>query len=481
MAFTIQSIDLLVREMPPDRMSFAIGKVPAKKRRPRAVFLVRLVLSDPAGSGQVIGWSGDRPSFGWLDKRPERSPEKKLGALIELIKAAREIYLEQGKSFVGPFQLWQRCHSLVMKHGEETGHESLSSSYASALFERAVIDGYCRAEGLSFFEMLQQEKSGIDPGAIHPELKNFPFARILPTSPRIRFSIRHTVGLNDPITDQDLTERVNDGEPETLVEYVKRDGLRFFKVKISGDLDADLARLEKIWTKALVRANQPVITLDGNEAYTDIGEFSDFVKRFEQELVGLFQHTIFIEQPLTRALTHDAATAPVVAEISGYKPLVIDEADGTLDSFKNAVAIGYAGTSHKNCKGVFKSLLNRALCFHYGDTMDRDVFLTGEDLSNMSIVPLHQDFAVLGALDIKHCERNGHHYGFGLSHLTAKEKEAVARHHPDLYIERNGEWFLNIREGAVLARSIQGKGFGGAALPDRDSLTPLDQWKSWFG
>jgi hypothetical protein len=193
--------------MPPDRMSFAIGKVPVKKRRPRAVFLVCLTLEDPAGAGKVVGWSGDRPSFGWLDKRPGRSPEEKLGALIDLIKAAREIYLEQGKSFTNPFQLWQRCHPLVMKHGAETDHESLSSSYASALFERAIIDASCRAGNVSFFEMLQQEKSGVDPGAIHPELKNFPFARILPTSPRTRFSIRHTVGLNDPITDQDLTDR----------------------------------------------------------------------------------------------------------------------------------------------------------------------------------------------------------------------------------------------------------------------------------
>jgi hypothetical protein len=262
---------------------------------------------------------------------------------------------------------------------------------------------------------------------------------------------------------------------------VKRDGLRYFKVKISGDPDADLARLEKIWSGALAKAYQPAITLDGNEAYTDIGEFLGFVKRFEAELLGVFQHTLFIEQPLTRALTHDAATSSVIAEISSRKPLVIDEADGSLDSFKNAVAIGYAGTSHKNCKGVFKSLLNRALSFHYDDSLDREVFLTGEDLSNMSIVPLHQDFAALGVLDIGHCERNGHHYGFGLSHLTAREKKTVARHHPDLYVERNGEWFLDIREGMVQAGSVQGKGFGGAALPDRDSLTPLDQWKSWFG
>ena len=134
----------------------------------------------------------------------------------------------------------------------------------------------------------------------------------------------------------------------------------------------------------------------------------------------------------------------------------------------------------KNCKGVFKSLLNRALSFQLSAATDRDAFLTGEDLSNMPIVPLHQDFAALGALDITHCERNGHHYGFGLSHLSPAEKESVARLHPDLYVERKGEWFLDIREGAVQTRSLQGKGFGGGALPDRESLVPLGEFTSWF-
>ena len=159
-----------------------------------------------------------------------------------------------------------------MKHGEETGHESLSASYASALFERAVIDAFCRAEGLSFFEMLQQGKSGIDPGAVHPELKEFSLARILPASPRTRFAIRHTVGLKDPITDADLTDRVDDGEPETLAEYVKRDGLSYFKVKISGDPDADLERLEKIWAGALVLAHQPVVVTGGEMEKRVLGD-----------------------------------------------------------------------------------------------------------------------------------------------------------------------------------------------------------------
>ncbi len=478
MSYAIQSIDLFVREMPQDRMSFTVGRtISAKSRRPRAIFMVRLKLKVDGETKTVVGRSGDRPSFGWLDKRTDRTPEEKLTALISLVKKAGAVYLNNGANFDSPFSLWKTSHGEIMAHAKAEDHEALSASYASALFERAVIDAVCRAEGKPFFEMVRDGQLGIDPGAIHPELSGFDLQRILPLHQRSRFFIRHTVGLADPISSGDLEKRIGDGEPETLEEYVKRDGLRYFKVKISGDIEADLARLNRIWTEAVVKAEQPTITLDGNEAYKDIDEFYRFVTELEKRHVGLFQHTAFIEQPLTRQLTHDPQTAATIRKISALKPLLIDEADGTVDSFKDAFAIGYSGTSHKNCKGVFKSILNRALCFHFADTTGREAFISGEDLSNMPIVPLHQDFDALSVLDISHTERNGHHYGFGLSHLTAQEKQNVANHHPDLYVKRGDEWFLNIREGVVDCSSVLGVGFGGDTMPDWNSLTPLDEWK----
>lgn len=457
-------------------MPFTVGSnLSAKKRRPRAVFIVRLQLSD--GKSVVTGRSGDRPSFGWLDKRTVRTPDQKLTDLIALVQKARDIYLDEGSKFSSAFQLWYDCHEKITAFAKETDHESLSASYASALFERAVIDAVCRAGQVSFFHAVGNEVLGIRPGLVHEELQDLDIATILPGRQRNRFAIRHTVGFADPLTDQDLEKRIGDGEPETLAEYIKTDGLRFFKVKISGNPVEDIARLEKIWQVVQKQARQPAITLDGNEAYKDIDEFDHFVSEMESQLTGLFQHTLFIEQPLTRALTHDPGTEATIRKISTRKPLVIDEADGFVDAFKQAFSIGYSGTSHKNCKGVFKSILNRALTFRFLETTGRESFLSGEDLSNMSIVPLHQDFDTLSVLDISHCERNGHHYAYGMSHLTEVEKSEIEKHHQDLYRKENNEWFLNIQDGEVECSSVFGPGFGGATMPDWESLTPLDEWK----
>jgi hypothetical protein len=483
MPYRIESIEVFVRDTPPGRMAFVIGKQkpgeplkPPAKRRPRGIFVCRMMISDDRGRSSW-GASGDRPSFGWLDKRKKFSSDQKYRRIRDLVLAARQVYLSQ-PNFKTPFDQWHRCHAEVQKLGRAADHESLTSSYASALMERALIDAVCRLEGKSVFEMLQQERLGLDMARVHPELKGIRFARLMPRRPLTEISIRHTVGLADPIvaTDQPLEKRINDGEPETLEEYIRHDGLRYFKVKIAGDPESDLERLEKIWS-VVARADEPVVTFDGNESATDIDAFAKFVEQFERRIPGLFQHTAFIEQPLTRALTHDPATAKTIRAISRKKQLVIDEADGNTTSFSRAFRIGYAGTSHKNCKGFLKSVMNHALCHHFEQTTGREAFQTGEDLSLMPLIPLHQDFAALAVLNIRHCERNGHHYAYGHRHLTKAEQSLALKHHDDLYTERRGELFLDIQQGKVSCQSLQQPGFGTSFEPDWKSMTPLDKWQ----
>jgi hypothetical protein len=471
----IESIELFVRELPPDRMVFSIGKLKTK-RRPRGVFLCRMVVSDDQGRS-AWGASGDRPSFGWLDKRKKFSSEQKYERLKQLVEAGRKIYLASPK-FKSPFAQWHRCHAEIQKLGRASDHESLSASYASAMFERAMLDAVCRLQGKSIFQMLQADALGINAARVHPELKGVSISKSLPPRPLREIFIRHTVGTKDPILSADLpkAKRLNDGEPETLEEYIRRDGLRYFKLKITGDPKADMARLERIWS-AVAKVQRPVVTLDGNESASDLDAFAGFVEAFEKRIPGLFQHTAFIEQPLTRALTHDYATAKAIAAISKNKPLIIDEADGNTTSFHNAFKIGYSGTSHKNCKGFFKSVMNHTLCRVLRERTGRDAFLSAEDLSLMPLVPLHQDFAAVALLNIPHAERNGHHYSYGQRHLTAREQKLALQHHPKLYARRKTDLFLNIHAGKVRIDSLQCPGFGVKFEPDWTRHTPLAKWK----
>lgn len=485
MKYRIEAIDLLIRPLPTDRLDFAIGGQAAAQgdaktarhqhaRRPPALGLCRITLKTDDGR-TVVGCSGDRPAYGWLDKRTDRDSATKLRSLIELIHSARDTWLAKPE-FDSLFPHWLARHREIEAIGAEQGHELLSSAFASAFIERAVTDAVCRALDLSIFEAVSQGRLGIDPGLVHPELKGVRLSDWIPARPRTRFFIRHTVGLTDPLTPADLSERLNDGEPETLTEYAARDGLHYYAIKISGDADHDIERLRRIW-EAIPISPSTALTLDGNEVYTSLSRFNAFVSRLEYEAPGLFQHIRFIKQPLTRALTLDPDTKRWINRISARKPLIIDEADASLDSFKRAHEIGYSGTSHKNCKGFFKSLLNLALCKKYANAGEW-AFLSGEDLSNLPIVPLQQDFAALGVLGLRDCERNGHHYGLGLSHLSEAEKQALLEKHRDLYDRRGDEIFLRIADGKVDCATLQVTGFGvdASTMPHWESLTPMQTW-----
>ena len=471
-----------MRETPSPRMDFFIGKGKAVfPRHLRALVEARLELRDASGRRQAIGCAADWPSVGWLDKRPDIAPEAKLVQLLDLVRFAADTYAAGGETFESPFARWHDGYRLVMEQGRTRGLVDLSASFASSLIERALIDAVCRLKGCSFLKALEGDLLQIRPGDVHQELQGIEGYR-LPETVHHTIAIRHTVGLADPITDGDLdaADRVNDGQPETLEEYIRHDGLTHFKIKVSGDCDEALDKLQRIWAVLVSQGiEQPFITLDCNEAYADINALDAFVRLFEQRLPEMFPRVALIEQPLPRTLATEnltAADVDILRAINARKPLIIDEGDGTLESFVNARKIGFSGVSHKNCKGVIKSLLNRQLCDHFAASGTPSL-MSAEDLTHMPVVSLNQDFAVVAALGLDNAERNAHHYFLGLSHLTDDEKRAALDQYPDVYRREQDEVFLNIRDGKVnCAQILTSAGFGASDTPDWSVMTKMNEW-----
>lgn len=473
MSYRIEDIKLFVRETEPGRIAFKIGAAAVAERRTNPLVHARIVVSDSAGK-TTWGTAADRLSVRWLDKRPGRDRGLKLRELANLIGFARATYIET--AFETPFAAWRGAHAKIMHEGQRQNQESLTASFASALLERSLIDAVARLHGRSVYEMTRENRLGIQAGEIHRALEGVRIGGDLPQSPRTRIHVRHTVGPADVLTSDDLptANRIGDGLPETLEENIDRYGIRFFKVKTSGNITADLARLERVWD-VLPKEPETTVTLDANEAFNDLALFAEFVEELRQQLPGLFDHIAYIEQPLSRSLTLDRATGATVRKINAVKLLLIDEADGSVDAYRRAHEIGYAGTSHKNCKGFFKSLLNRALAQSFA-AEGQTAFISAEDLQNLPIVPLHQDFVAVSTLGLNNCERNGHHLNFGLSMLSERDLQSVARHHTDLYEQRNGDWFLKIRQGMVETASLHSVGFGVVDEPDFASMEPLEEW-----
>jgi hypothetical protein len=426
------------------------------------------------------GYAADFLAYRWFDKRQHKSLSENVADLLRAIHLAVAA-CQAIRAYCPAFDLWHRSLLESARQGVTHDLNDLTVSFGASMPERAVIDALGRLLRRPMSELARSEVLGIDLVRLDADLEGIDVCRLLPEQPLNWLWVRHTVGLLDPITAADgpAGAAVSDGLPETLEDYLRVDALRFLKVKITGRLDEDLARLTSI-AALLSHSPLPVaVSLDGNEQYEDLGAFAELVGRLEAEpdLQLLSRAILFIEQPLERSVALSPDAAPLLTRISAYKPVIIDEADGTLDAFRTAMALGYRGVSHKNCKGVYKSIMNLARAGRGNARLGTErYFLSAEDLTNLPVVPLQADLASVALLGIPHVERNGHHYFFGLDHLTREEQKAALTGHPDLYARFGDSVVLRIQNGGLALGSVQVPGMGFASPPDMESMMSPEQW-----
>jgi hypothetical protein len=433
----LASIDFLERDVKL-RMPFRFGVVMLTES-PQAFVRCRIRTED---GREAEGAAAELLAPKWFDKNPALSNEDNYEQLRASLRAARERYLAHGMSTA-----WQ--HSSPTK--------GLVENYGPALLDRAVLDALLRCLGISFFQGIKQNVVGAEPFE-GIDLPTF-FSTLRPQE---KIAARHTVGLVDPITAADQKERVNDGLPETLEEVVARYGQRWFKLKVGGNARADVERLRAI-AAVLDRIAEPYhASLDGNEQYEDMAGVAELWSKMKAEpkLKRLMESIIFIEQPVKRQKALEK-------KISGIdKPVIIDESDDSLDAFPHAKELGYKGVSSKTCKGIYKSLINRARCAAWGN----GYFMSGEDLTIQPGLALQQDLALVALLGLSHLERNGHHYVNGMAGLGKGEQDAFLAAHPDLYERSHGAVRVKITNGDLAIASLACTGYASAAMPDWKSM-----------
>lgn len=449
------------------RIPFRFGKVTLVE----APLLTARVVIEVDGR-EWSGHSADLAIPKWFAKNPQSRPAEDWEQLFASARRAATAFRGAAGT---PFGIWREADTRCTQ-GQLASGIALVDGFGVALLERALIDAACRAAQLSFRHALEQDLFGFDPGALLPETAGLTGAGLLAARPPDRVVVRHTVGGVDVLRASEVAAelRGRDDHPVALEEDIRRYGLRAFKLKVGGDPAADFHRLIKI---SHVLAEHvpitPLITLDGNEQYEDLAQLARLIDRLASDPDGrrLVEGLAYIEQPLPRARTFDPTTADDVHALGQTAPLLIDEADDSIDAFSRAWEIGYRGVSVKNCKGIFRALANRALCLVRGG----DAFQTSEDLTNLPVLSLQQDLTLVAALGLPHSERNGHHFFPGLDVVPPAEAEAALLAHPDLYERRGERIVLRICDGEMSLACQHATGFGYALAIDWDGRLPLDR------
>lgn len=451
------------------RLPFRFGVITVTEGR-QAV--VRVRIRDAAGHE---GWGVAAESLAakWFDKDPALTDAENAHQLRRALEIASDAALAAGANTAfGHFADGYAAH--VAACGRE-GLNPLVASFGRALVDRAALDALLKLRGTSVFAGMRANIGGMAPHPIVPDLAGQDFGAMLAAlRPAPRIHARHTVGLVDPITAADQAERIGDGLPETLEEVAATYRHRYWKLKVAGEVKADIDRLCRI---AAV-LDGPLLhggyhaTLDGNEQYGSAEEAAELwaAMQAEPRLARLNASILFIEQPVRRARALETSMAALTAA----RPVIIDESDGALDAFVQARALGYAGVSSKACKGIWRSLLNLARCraWNAAEGAPR-FFLSGEDLTTLPGICVQQDLALVTLMGLAHVERNGHHFIEGFSGRPKAEAVRFMEAHPDLYADTPRGPRLRIADGVLETGSLDVPGLGATEEPDFAAMAAM--------
>lgn len=471
---SLRLVDVEMHERPNRlRLPFRFGVTTVTRGR-QAIVKVRIRLSD---GREQTGYSAEALAAKWFDKNLELSDSDNHHQLRKSLEIATNIYLNASQTT--PFLLFANHYTEHVAACEQLELSPLIASYGQSLIDRAIIDALCRACGVSFYEAVNTNLLGMVSHSIIPELDKFDFSAFLAgLQPSNTINVRHTIGLSDPIHKSDIqtADLVNDGLPEALEDVVKVYKNRYFKIKVSGDEKSDLARLEQI-ASVLDQASDPYfVTLDGNEQYTDDRHITAFYKNImdNKRLSRLANSIMCVEQPIIRS----KALTKSVETLAELVPVIIDESDGELSAFVTARKRHYRGVSSKSCKGIYKSIINKARCEIWNEEGANRYFLSAEDLTCEPGISIQQDLALVSILGLTHVERNAHHFIDGFDDRPVAEAKAFMSAHSDLYGETDNRVRLKIRDGKFSINSLNCHGFGTSVAPDLRATEPMPpaQW-----
>jgi L-alanine-DL-glutamate epimerase-like enolase superfamily enzyme len=418
----------------------------------------------------------------WFYKDPSMSLTEGLENMIDVFRQAGAFAEEAGPAETA-FDAWMEVYERQEAWAADTDYPPLLWVYGVSMVEQALIDAVCRHEGVSFGDAVRENVLGISLGAIYDELEAYEPADLLPEEPRQSTAIRHTVGLTDPLTDDDVApgDRLDDGLPQSLSAYVREDGVDHFKIKLSADQERDATRLSRIHDVLEgLDLQDYAFTVDANEGYASARAFKRQWEALcdDPDRQSLLENLLYVEQPLARDDAFSDETREVFLNWENKPPIIIDESDDLLERNRTALEHGYDGTSHKNCKGVFKGIANACLIERRNRSdADAEYVLSAEDLTTIGPIELLQDLAVVATIGAGHVERNGHHYFRGLNAFPEGVQDHLLEAHADLY-RRHEDGFatLSIEEGTVDLNSVVDAPFGVEPAFDTSRFTPVETW-----
>jgi L-alanine-DL-glutamate epimerase-like enolase superfamily enzyme len=247
-------------------------------------------------------------------------------------------------------------------------------------FDASIHDAYGKLHGVSSYHTYGRDFLSRDLGEyLTPEFRGESLDQYILRTPKPRMPLYHLAGALDPVTNSDIRQRLGDGLPETLPEWIRYNGITHIKIKLNGsDLKWDVYRVVAIdrvasETQQARKVSKWFYSLDFNEQCPNVSYLISFLHQLKESAPACFARIQYVEQPTKRDLKADRAN--VMHAAAKLVPVVIDESLVDLESLQLAREMGYSGVALKACKGQSQALLMAAAGQKY------KMFLCVQDLT----------------------------------------------------------------------------------------------------
>jgi L-alanine-DL-glutamate epimerase-like enolase superfamily enzyme len=362
------------------RAPYKFGGVPVDRA---TILNVNVVVRRP--DGKTARGFGSMPLGNvWSFPSREMSYDTTLNAMKALAERIAKITADY-KEYGHPIDINLAVEPEYLKAAAEISKElkllapipKLCALVTASPFDAAIHDAFGKAHNRNCYQTYGQDLMNRDLSYyLDRSFKGEYLSRYILTKPKPGIAMFHSVGGADAVLSAELSQRINDGLPETLAEWINFNGLTHIKIKLQGeDLKWDIERTVNI--DRVASETRPKIDwrycVDFNERCPSVEYVLEYLRKVKERTPRGFERILYLEQPTARDLKENRQN--VMHEAAKLRPVVIDESLTDLESLLLAREMGYTGVALKACKGQSQAMLMAAAAQKYR------MFLCVQDLT----------------------------------------------------------------------------------------------------
>lgn len=362
------------------RTPYKFGGVPVDRAT-----ILNVNLTIKSRGGKVAKGFGSMPLGNvWSFPSREMTYATTLGAMKALAEIIARL-IRDSQEFGHPIDLNVALEPEYLKAAAEISAKlklkvpipKLCTLVTASAFDAAVHDAYGKLHGRNCYQTYGKDLMTYDlTRYLNRDFKNeFPAQYVLP-KPKPQIAMFHSVGGADAVLPSELSQRLNDGLPETLAEWIKFNSLTHIKIKLQGeDLKWDIERtvnIDRIASESRPKTKWQYC-VDFNERCPNVDYVLEYLRKVKEQTPLGFNRILYLEQPTARDLKSNRQN--VMHQANKLRPVLIDESLVDLETLLLAREMGYTGVALKACKGQSQAILMAAAAQKY------KMFLSVQDLT----------------------------------------------------------------------------------------------------